>query len=374
MYSQELYDKRQLFTDSIEFKKPQRIPHFSTFFTWKVYDSQYSMKNALYDFGKMKKVVVQFHERYHFDAYMDLGARNMFAITDPLGGGTHRFDPVSESIYALDDKCMLNGDELLEYAQDSARWRKILFQRRYPTLTIKQLMDSETGMMKYGQFRLQIEELFKSKYATPLYSSFQFQLPHETYQNLRGIKGLALDMRRNKGLVKEAFETNFKNDTIALISGVLKGDSSANFVDHSLPMLSHISLSVKQFEEFYWPYMKYALEETFKAGRKVYIYAEGSVLRFSDMFRDIPKGNAALHLELDDIFETRKKIPNLCLAGGMSSVLLGTGTPEDNVAFAKKLIDTMGEGYIFSEDKMMSFRNDCRRENLLAVCDYISKN
>lgn len=37
----------------------------------------------------------------------------------------------------------------------------------------------------------------------------------------------------------------------------------------------------------------------------------------------------------------------------------------------KKLIDELGNGFIFSQNKMVSFRNDCTRENLLAVNEFI---
>jgi hypothetical protein len=76
-------------------------------------------------------------------------------------------------------------------------------------------------------------------------------------------------------------------------------------------------------------------------------------------------------LEQDDIFEMRKKLPNVALAGGMKTSLLGYGTKEECVDYAKKLIDTLGEGFILSQDKMISFRNDIKRENLLAVHEFV---
>ena len=38
---------------------------------------------------------------------------------------------------------------------------------------------------------------------------------------------------------------------------------------------------------------------------------------------------------------------------------------------ARKLIGDLGNGFIVSSDKMLSFQDDCKRENLLAVNEYI---
>ena len=51
-------------------------------------------------------------------------------------------------------------------------------------------------------------------------------------------------------------------------------------------------------------------------------------------------------------------------------LLLANRSPEK----AKKLCDELGRkgGFILSEGKMLSFRNDCRSDNLKAICDFVS--
>lgn len=75
--------------------------------------------------------------------------------------------------------------------------------------------------------------------------------------------------------------------------------------------------------------------------------------------------------EKDDVFELRKAFPNVAISGGMPTALLGRGTPEQCVDRVKELADGLGDGFMLSQDKMISFRNDCKRENLQAVCDYL---
>ena len=103
----------------------------------------------------------------------------------------------------------------------------------------------------------------------------------------------------------------------------------------------------------------------------MFIYIEDAIARFADYFSDVPKGSAIMHLEMDDIFEMRKLLPGMPLAGGMTTDLLGRGTPQECVEWAKVLCNELGSGFIMSQNKMLSFRNDCRRENLLAVNDFV---
>jgi hypothetical protein len=95
------------------------------------------------------------------------------------------------------------------------------------------------------------------------------------------------------------------------------------------------------------------------------------MLRFAEFFQDIPKGRILYQLEQDDIFEVRKRLPNLAIVGGMPTELLGRGTKQECVDYAKKLIDTLGDGFVLSQNKMMSFRKDAVRENVLAVNEFV---
>ena len=80
-----------------------------------------------------------------------------------------------------------------------------------------------------------------------------------------------------------------------------------------------------------------------------------------------------MHLEQDDIFEARKQLPNICLAGGMLTELLGSGSKEQCTDYARKLIDEVGRdgGFILGQDKMLTFKGDCNPDNLKAVCDFV---
>ena len=48
--------------------------------------------------------------------------------------------------------------------------------------------------------------------------------------------------------------------------------------------------------------------------------------------------------------------------------------PDECVAYTKRLCDELGRdgGFILSEGKMLSYRNDAKAENYKAVCDFVS--
>ena len=76
--------------------------------------------------------------------------------------------------------------------------------------------------------------------------------------------------------------------------------------------------------------------------------------------------------EEDDIFELRRTLPNIALAGGMTTELLGGGTKAECLDYAKKLVDELGRdgGFVMGQKKMISYRNDAKSENVLAVQEF----
>lgn len=55
--------------------------------------------------------------------------------------------------------------------------------------------------------------------------------------------------------------------------------------------------------------------------------------------------------------------------------LLGSGTQEKVVDYARRLVNEVGGdgGFVISLDKMASFRTDAIRENVKAYCDFIAQ-
>jgi len=372
---QKLAERTELFNNAYAFKHNKRIPHLSNFFTWQIFDAGYDM-NALYDYDIMEKIDDEFNERYQFDCYIDLLTRNPMRATQPLGG-THRISDNGEAIEVMDHVLM----EQTEYQafiddSDALYWSKVFKRYCKPEATLDDLTESVQEFFEFGEFATKMVSKCMNEYGALNYYSVMTITPFEHLFNyLRGIKGSSSDLRRvDEGLMLEFMDYfNDKytkpNIKMALDRGTLPGFASTI----TTGFLGHTVLSTKQFEKFYWPYLKPTIDECAKRGETVSIMCEATMLRFAEFFEDVPKGVMMVLLEQDDPFEFRKRLPNVAIAGGMPAMMLGHSTPEECVNYVKKLADEIGDGFVLSQNKMMSFKNDCTRENLLAVSDFVQE-
>ena len=372
-FSEQYYEKLSLFKKSVKMEDHARTPMVSNFFTWKVLDSEYDLGRALRDYDVMREVVCGFHERYGFDAYFELGDRNQINIPEALGSNHYSIDSETGAINFV-DAVLMEDDEYRLLTQDPGQFSWTMFNRKYPDANIGQLLDALKAMNEGDRFRAEMTEKFLFDYSCPGMTNGCLMAPSpiDSFINFyRGIKNGSIDLRRRKSEVKEACDFIFETQILPVLNMYLEKDDSDYIFGVQLFMLAHGVLNRKQFEEFYWPYLSKAINLFVENDRTVCIYCENSILRFADFFQDIPKGYVTIQHELDDPFELRKALPNICISGGMNTELLGNGTPKECVDYAKRLIDGMGPGFIMSQNKMVSFKNDCRRENLLAVNDFV---
>ena len=372
-YSSEFKARKALFDDCIAFRKPERIPTISNVYTWKILDSGYKLSEAMLDFDIMEEIVCGFHERYQFDSYLDLGTRNMLKHTREMGEAFYVIDDEDEAVNFF-DHVLMEEDEYGEFTEDPKAFYWKMFLRKYPNATKEQVVKTIGHFLEFSSFGNKMRDKFIESYSCPgVFSIMGVALnPFENvFQTYRGIKEISLDMRMRGNELKELLDMLYETELEPRMKGGLQSQEDFYICDMYTAMLGHSIMSLKQFEEYYWPYLKKTLDATVAAGKTIYIYTESNILRFAEYFQDIPKGTVVLHPELDDLFELREKLPNVCLVGGMKTELLGYGTREECVDYAKRLIDGLGEGFIMSQDKMISFRNDATRENLLAVNEFV---
>jgi hypothetical protein len=194
------------------------------------------------------------------------------------------------------------------------------------------------------------------------------------FARLRGMKEFSLDMRRREKDVLKAMEVmdngtrerfcksienyEVKEDEIFTISGTING---------------HVLLNPDQFGKYVWPWLKRYVESTVKAGKLGMIFMQGQMGHLIEYFAQIPKGHFLLVVEEDDIRKLRKELPNLSFAGGFPVQVLGFGTEQECIDHAKRMIDEIGyDGrLVFSTNKMVAYRNDAKRNNLIAVNNFV---
>jgi len=376
-------DRIKLFRDAASFRPVPRIPHLSAAVTWKVFDAGHTLDEAMTDFTVMEECVRHFLDSYYVDAMLDIGIRNQFNVTEAFGDGGYYYY-TADSV-GIKDHAHCTVDTLDEYLEDPERyiWTKLLpakYGEDWGKKDFSVWKKTYSEYMAYTKYILHMNSVMK-EYGipgmapnNPMKGAIQFGI-EELEANLLGIKQLSIAMRRSPDKL-ESFISRWDAEHIDPLVEKVKNSGGADLrycFDASIMMLAHNILSTKQFERFYWPSLKKLLDAYAEKQMNVRIFCEGAIERFLPYFAEYPKGVLTLHLEQDDPFSVREKLPNAAIMGGMTTDLLSNGTPEGCVNYAKRLCDELGRGggFIFSENKMLSYRNDARSENMKAVCDFL---
>lgn len=145
------------------------------------------------------------------------------------------------------------------------------------------------------------------------------------FQYIVGMRGVSLDMRRNK---------------------------------------TELLAAVGSFEKLFSGYMD-----------KFYFMVEGGTGPLIDYLDRIPDGMCALHVEkdsLDDLIQRFGK--KFTYVGGMPVEILGTATPDECKRYTLDVLEKYGYdgNFIFTTDKGVVFEHDATIENLKVVCDTVN--
>lgn len=368
-----LKERTEMINNVFQFKHNNRSPLISNFFTWKILDAGYKLNEAMYDYDLLEKIMDEFHHRYQFDVYMDIGTRNSMGLFKALGGKYYQIDPAGE-ILMVEDHHIMEREEYQEYIKNPTDffWSKSFKRYCKPGITMGELENAAKEYYAFVEFAGMMTNKAINEYGVLLQAAGVVFVPFESIFNMyRGIQETALDVRKCKDQMKEAMEVMYTRDVEPVLQKMVGSDYTGYMAPLVTGILGHSILSVKQFEELYWPYFKKIIDFLQAHNLRMFLFCESKIERFVEFLQDVPKGVFCMNLEQDNIFEIRKKLPNIALTGGMTTNLLGNGTKEQCIDYAKKLIDTLGDGYAMCQDKMMSYRNDAKRENLIAVNEFV---
>jgi hypothetical protein len=377
---EKLYSERcRIFRDAISFRKPERIPFLSNQWTWKFQDAGFSVGEAARDYDKLEQTLDHFFSTYKVDVLLDVGVRNPFRITDALGGSTYVDDENTK--LNVDDGAVIAREDYDILVEDYGKmlWEKALFNK-FPSarnMSIEDFAKASEEFKKLIDAKTKMLAKARNEYGVHINNEWIFVGYELLFNWFRGIKGIANDIRKDPGKVKAAIaalDAIFLDPYIEMIRKRAKGQDANLPFDMMSLWLGHTIISSKQFGEFYWPSMKKLFDLTIEMDKQMFIFSEGNWQRFADFVTDYPKGHIAMQVELDDIYALRKAAPNICLSGGLNVDVMGHGTPQECVEMAKRVINDLGcdGGLILSENKMCSYPNDTRSENLKAVADFVS--
>lgn len=365
-----LQERRELFDNVFELRHNSRTPTASNNSYWSIFDAGYTnVEEALYDYDKLFHVQDDFFARYQFDAHMNPKNFQSMRLVQGMDFGRTVTTENKDSIVVLDANLM-HQDEYpaLRNDRNGFYWSEILKRKSGEKLTVGQVKTIASRMMEMGVYTNKVTSALKNQHGQLVQWKYGNTMPFETIVSwLRGLKHTSLDMRQKKGELKETLNILFEQDCVPLLhaAAAYQGDDCITAL--GIPMMGYSILNRKQFEELYWPHLKRSIDFCVENNIRIFFYCEAEMLRFAEYFREIPKGTAILQIENDDIFEVRKALPNMALAGGMPVDMLYNGTKEQCENHARKLISEIGDGFVLTQDKMLCTKTDAKRENLLAV-------
>jgi len=375
-------ERKQLVFDSIRHdRKPKRVPIMSHAWTWKACDADYNLEEYFYDYDKRFDAVCQHHEKYEMDFYIDLGNRNQFRVADCFGRSFYYFSEDKKHFGLVDHALLEEGDYGAILRDGTAKY---LFEHAVPRWY--GITDRQEMIDKYGKaareyvlmdaYNKKIVDQFVNGFGVPVCNAMMLPLGTDLILNVyRGMVGLSKDMRRQPDNVEALIKMLEGASWPAILKGLDAYDPEDNTscVPLRLTSLSHTILNKDQFGRFSWPGVKRFVDALAERNLTGILYLEGTIQHLVEYLREIPEGVIAILIEQEDPVKLKKQLPNVTIIGGYPSHLLYTGTKQQCIDRAKKLIDEVAYdgNYIFSTDIMLSFPEDAKGENMKAVVEFV---
>ena len=128
-------------------------------------------------------------------------------------------------------------------------------------------------------------------------------------------------------------------------------------------------ISIKHFEELFWPYFKKTVSTYVKKGYIIQMHMDTDWTDRLHYLLELPKGKLYLHMdERTDIFKAKEVLGgHICIEGNLKPSLFTIGTPNMVEKQVKKIIDECadGGGLIVGSE----IPDNAKLENLKAMCD-----
>ncbi|GHT14172.1 uroporphyrinogen decarboxylase [Planctomycetales bacterium] len=184
---------------------------------------------------------------------------------------------------------------------------------------------------------------------------------------LRGYKALCMDLYQRPAKVQAACE--------ALAPHLLYMAKRTSDPSKTVPVGLWLHrgcvpfVSPPQFERFFWPTLKWIIEELWKDGIQTLFYAEGNWNPNLKHIKTLPEKSIVYHVDRGDIFEVHREVGDkFALSGGVPNDILAFGTPDDVRLRVKAVIEGVAKdgGYICDASAIM--QDDTKIENLQAMC------
>jgi hypothetical protein len=184
----------------------------------------------------------------------------------------------------------------------------------------------------------------------------------------RGMRGAMLDMYRQPDKLLAAIQMLSRLQLKGIESGPQAKEFTLAFV--ALHRGADGFMSLKQFEVFYFPYLKKLTEALVARGFTPWVFFEGDYTSRLEYLLQLPKAKILGHFDRSDMAKCKAVLGrHMCIAGNVPPSILQTGTPESVKKYCKWLIDVVGKdgGYIMAPSSSV---DEVKPENMLTMVDF----
>ncbi len=407
-----LYKERnQRVADAIALKEPDRVPLTPLFHFYPMIQKGMTSKEAMYDLLKSTRAAIDIYSELNIDQIPSIAQIQNGPTFDALGLTYFKWPGAENEVQRLpDDKTFqfnekeyMKAEEYEEMIRDPTGFslRKILprhfaklsFFSEFPDMgsfsdgfispinlplffsspqVMETLQQVTRAFMKWmGDMRTYENEFKKAGF--PLQSVNYTQAPFDCISDfLRGMKGAMLDMYRKPEELKKLMELLVKpNIEIAVNLAKLFPKYKVVFV--ALHRGAEGFMSLKQFEEFYWPTFKRVIEGIIEHGLIPMPHFQGKWEDRYPFLQDLAKqykGRMIYRLGQSDIIKANNAFGGYaCLRGNVPSSLLSVGSPTQVEEYMKKCIETCMEGGGYLIDAVAGVPDEAKPENVRAMCE-----
>ncbi len=167
--------------------------------------------------------------------------------------------------------------------------------------------------------------------------------------NIRGLLNTVMDLAVNPELVAAAVD-RFTEATLPSAIGIAKTIHAKNMM---IPLHSGVDefMSPDNYSKYYWPPLKKCIMACIEAELTPLIICEGNYNTRLETLTDIPPGKVVYIFEKVDLKRTKEILgKTACIAGGMTTATLISGTVDDVIRETRESIELLapGGGYIMS--------------------------
>jgi hypothetical protein len=231
------------------------------------------------------------------------------------------------------------------------------------------LIKGAMAMMEYfGAFGPQVARL-RAESGTVSAISGIFKAPMDIIADkLRGYLGLVDDLHERRDKVVAACEALMPHLAhVARTGADPNGHVPIGYWMHrgGVPFVSP-----EVFRNIYWATTRPIIEDLWAHGHQTLFYAEGNWDRHLESFAELPERSICYHVDRGNVARTHEVLgEKFCISGGLSNLLLATGTPEAVRAEVKRILDVAARdgGYILDASAIV--QNDAKVENVRAMTE-----